>query len=327
MNNDVVLAFDTSNYTTSVAVLGLDGTLYANIKQLLNVKDGERGLRQSDAHFAHTVNLPVLMREAEVALRGKNIVCVAVSDKPRSAEDSYMPCFLAGVSAASAVASALGVPLYKFSHQDGHIMAALYSSGMLELCDKEFSAFHISGGTTEVLRVQPNGDSFDIECVGGTLDLSAGQIIDRVGVYMGCTFPAGPAIEKLALEFKGDIPKRKISVCGMSANLSGLENMATSLYDKNRDKAETAAFVLDFIGRTLVNISDAYSDKYGECAFVYAGGVMSNSIIKKMLAQGRDAYFAEPAMSSDNAVGIAVLASRKYKSEMDNGHIFSKGTR
>lgn len=327
MHNDVVLAFDTSNYTTSVAVLGVDGTLHANIKRLLSVKAGERGLRQSDAHFAHTVNLPELMRDAESVLRGKRVVCVGVSDKPRSVEGSYMPCFLAGVCAAVAVSSTLGVPLYRFSHQDGHIMAALYSSGHGELCDKEFAAFHVSGGTTEVLKIAPSADAFTVECVGGTLDLNAGQIIDRVGVYMGCGFPAGPELERLALEFKGNLPKRKLSLDGMSANLSGLENMAKQLYDKTADKAQTAAFVLDFIGRTLVGMSDAYSDKCGESAFVYAGGVMSNSIIKAMLSRGRTAYFAEPAMSSDNAVGIAALALRKYKTEMDNGHIFSKGTR
>ncbi len=316
MNNDVVLAFDTSNYTTSIAVLGLDGVLHANIKRILTVKSGERGLRQSDAHFAHTVNIPELMRDAQPVLRGKRIVSVGVSDKPRSVQGSYMPCFLAGVAVASAVSSALGVPLYRFSHQDGHIMAALYSSGHTELCERSFAAFHVSGGTTELLRVTPGLDCFDIECVGGALDLNAGQIIDRVGVYMGCGFPAGPELERLALEFHGIIPKKKLATDGMNANLSGLENMAKQLYDKNSDKSETAAFVLDFLGRALVRMSEAYTDSYGESLFVYAGGVMSNSIIKTMLSRDRTAYFAEPAMSSDNAVGIAALALRKYKTEI-----------
>ena len=313
MRKDVVIAIDTSNYTTSVAILDVDGNLLANFKKLLPVKPGERGLRQSDAHFAHTVNLPQLMNEAKSILAENNVVCVGVSDKPRSVEGSYMPCFLAGVCTATAIACTNGVPLYRFSHQDGHIMAALYSSGHAELVNSAFAAFHVSGGTTELLRVSPAGDAFAVDCVGGTLDLNAGQIIDRIGVYMGCAFPAGPELEKLALEYNGKIPKRKLSSNGMHVNLSGLENIAVRLYDTTSDKSLVAAFVLDYVGRALESMSDSYKEKYGETPFVYAGGVMSNSIIKSMLSNGRVAYFAEPAMSSDNAVGIAALALRKYK--------------
>ena len=327
MRKDVVIAIDTSNYTTSVAILGVDGALVANLKKLLSVKPGERGLRQSDAHFAQTINLPELMTEAKKHLSDKNIVCVGVSDKPRSVEDSYMPCFLAGVCTATAIACTLGVPLYRFSHQDGHVMAALYSSGHMELVDRDFAAFHVSGGTTELLRVSPRDDAFSAECVGGTLDLNAGQIIDRVGVYMGCSFPAGPELERLALACSDKIPRRKLSARGMSVNLSGLENMAVQMYDKTGDKTLTSAFVLDYIGRALVAMSDAYAEKYGESTFVYAGGVMSNSIIKNMLSAGRSAFFAEPAMSADNAVGIAALTLKKYKTEIDNGHIFAERTR
>ena len=327
MRKDVVIAIDTSNYTTSVAILGIDGTLVANLKKLLPVKPGERGLRQSDAHFAHTVNLPELMTEAKKYLADKNVVCIGVSDKPRSVEGSYMPCFLAGVCTATAIACTLGVPLYRFSHQDGHVMAALYSSGHTELIERDFAAFHVSGGTTELLRVSPRGDAFLAERVGETLDVNAGQIIDRVGVYMGCAFPAGPELERLALTCSAKIPSRKLSVNGMSINLSGLENMAVQLYDKTGDRALTAAFVLDYIGRALVAMSDAYEEQYGESTFVYAGGVMSNSIIKKMLSAGRTALFAEPAMSADNAVGVAALTLKKYKTEIDNGHIFAERAR
>ena len=313
MSKNVVIAIDTSNYTTSVAIMDVDGNLLANLKKLLPVKPGERGLRQSEAHFAHTVNLPELMNEAKNVLAGKSVVCVGVSDKPRSVEGSYMPCFLAGLCTATAIACTHGVPLYRFSHQDGHIMAALYSSGHTELVNDTFAAFHISGGTTELLRVSPAGDAFCVDCVGGTLDLNAGQIIDRVGVHMECAFPAGPELEKLALGYEGKIPKRKLSAVDMCVNLSGLENMAVQMYKTTNDKSLVAAFVLDYIGRALIHMSDVYREKNGDAAFVYAGGVMSNSIIKNMLSRGRVAYFAEPAMSSDNAVGIAALALRKYK--------------
>lgn len=312
----VILAFDTSNYTTSVSVMTESGELLANLKQLLTVKSGERGLRQSDAVFLHTVNLPTLTARAREVIGDRKVVCVGVSDRPRNIEGSYMPCFLVGVAAASCVADALGVPLIRFSHQCGHIMAAVYSSGNFELLNSHFAAFHISGGTTELLRVKYSGVGFESELVGGTLDLNAGQIIDRVGVYMGLSFPSGREMESLALEYDGKIPKRKMSVSNMTVNLSGLENIAKKMYDTTGDKRLVSRFVFDYIGRALVSLSKSYEEKHGKSLFVYAGGVMSNSIIKNMLSECFSSSFAEPMLSSDNAVGIAELTRRAYKKEM-----------
>lgn len=314
-NRQIIVAFDTSNYTTSAAVIDTDGTLIANLKRPLKVAEGERGLRQSDALFAHTVNLPSLVDELKSYVSGCEIAAVGVSEKPRNVHGSYMPCFLAGVCAAESFALGANAPLYKFSHQCGHVMAAIYSSGAYSLISDEFAAFHISGGTTELLRVRAGERGFDTELVGGTLDLNAGQIIDRVGVYMGLGFPAGPELERLALTNNKNIPKKKISINKMSVNLSGLENMAVKLYDETGDKAFVAAFVLDYIKRSIIAMSEAYEAEYGKSSFVYAGGVMSNSIIKKSLSERFEAYFAEPQLSADNAVGIAALTLGVYKSE------------
>ena len=311
----VILGIDTSNYTTSVAIMSLDGKMIANIKQLLIVKEGERGLRQSDAVFAHTVNIPSLMVKAEEYLSGREIVAVGVSEKPRNQEGSYMPCFLCGVASAQSIATTLDVPMYRFSHQCGHIMAAIFSSGCSELLDREFGAFHISGGTTELVRVKPDGMGFNAQLVGGTMDLNAGQIIDRIGVHLGMRFPAGPCLEAEALKNTKKIPKKKISAVGSRVNLSGLENMAIKLYSDTNDKALTAAFVFDYLGRAISTMIDAYTEMYGSERIVCAGGVMCNSIIKNMLSSRYDVCFAEPSMSADNAVGIAALALRAYKTE------------
>ncbi len=310
----LVLGIDTSNYTTSVAILDTEGGLVANLKCPLPVKEGERGLRQSDAVFSHTVNLPEIMREARDYIDGREICAVGVSDRPRNVVGSYMPCFLVGVSVAEAVSAALGVPLFRFSHQCGHVMAAVYSSGRKELLSRSFAAFHVSGGTTELLSVSPCAGGFNTELVGGTRDLNAGQIIDRVGVRMGLPFPAGVHMERLAKDNKASVPKKKISVNGTEANLSGLENQAERLYEETGDRQLVAAFVLDSIGRAIIAMSEAYEEKFGKSPFVYAGGVMSNSIIKQMISEKFDAAFAEPAMSADNAVGCAALALRSYLS-------------
>lgn len=308
-----ILGIDTSNYTTSVAVLSVDGRLLANLKRPLEVKKGERGLRQSDALFLHTVNIPVLMNEVRIQFSDMTPICVGVSEKPRNAEGSYMPCFLAGIASAESVCATSSIPLYKFSHQCGHIMAAIYSSGRYDLLDKEFAAFHISGGTTELVRVKADGNGFITELLGGTSDLNAGQVIDRIGVLMDLPFPAGAHMERLALSNTRKIPKKPISKNGMTVNLSGLENLASKLYKEKEDKALVAAFVLDLIGKSIIAMSEAYEEKYGKTTFVYAGGVMCNSIIRRMLSEKFDAVFADVSVSSDNAVGIAELARRAHK--------------
>lgn len=315
ISEKVILGIDTSNYTTSVAIISLDGKLIANLKRPLQVKAGERGLRQSDALFMHTVNLPFLMAEAKDILQGRTPVAIGVSERPRNVLGSYMPCFLAGVSCAEASRVISNLPIYKFSHQCGHIMAAVFSSGRYDLLDGEFAAFHISGGTTELVKVKPQDDGFETELFGGTADLNAGQVIDRIGVLMDLPFPAGVHLEKLALQNTKKVPKKAISANGMTVNLSGLENLAAKLYRETQDKALVAAFVLDFIGRSIVAMSSAYEDKFGKTTFVYAGGVMCNSIIRKMLEVKFDAVFAEPALSADNAVGIAELTRRAYQKE------------
>ncbi len=309
------VGIDTSNYTTSLALISEEGEEIANLKYPLSVKEGERGLRQSDALFLHTSALPTAIARAKKLLDGRRLLAVGVSDRPRNAEGSYMPCFLAGVSAASALALGAQVPLYRFSHQCGHLMAALYSSGAESLLSEErFFGAHISGGTTELLCVKAEGDGFLTEIIGGTKDLNAGQLIDRVGVAMGLKFPCGPALESLALSYKGKIPKRKPHTEGEFINFSGSENLALRLYEQTKDREQTAAFLFSHIGEALCAASLACMEKYGEAPFVYAGGVMSNSILKDRLSKEIRAYFADPAHSADNAVGVALLARKKHLS-------------
>ena len=303
----IILGIDTSNYTTSVALMYDDGELIANIKKPLPVGEGERGLRQSEAVFAHIKNIPSAMDEVKAFLDGRNPVAVGVSAKPRNLEGSYMPCFLSGVAVAEAISASLGVPIYRFSHQCGHVMAALYSSGSEELMKERFAAFHVSGGTTELLLVKGGELGFDTELVGGTKDLNAGQVIDRIGVFLGMPFPAGPHLERAALAYSGKIPSKKVSVDGTYANLSGLENMARKIYEESGDTGKTAAFIFEYLGNSIASMCDNLVSAHGKMPFVFAGGVMCNSIIKNKLKDRFDARFAEPPLSADNAVGITEL--------------------
>ena len=224
-----------------------------------------------------------------------------------------MPCFLSGVAAAQAFAAAIDVPVYEFSHQDGHIMAAVYSSGAGErLLKSPFAAFHVSGGTTEVLRVTPFEDGFDVNLVGKTADLNAGQAIDRVGVMMGLDFPCGKEMEILASSNEKEVPKPRICVRNGDCNLSGLQNLAEKLWCESNDPVFVSAYVFSFIGETLREMTAQMDATYPDLPVVYAGGVMSNRCLQSMLSRRRDTYFAEPQFSADNAAGIALLCRKRF---------------
>ncbi|MBQ1282012.1 MAG: peptidase M22 [Oscillospiraceae bacterium] len=335
----VILAIDTSNYTTSAAYSSPDmgyvsgGFLIQQKKQLLRVREGERGLRQSDALFAHTCNLPPILEELLSTLpENAYIAAVGCSTTPRRAEGSYMPCFLAGENVARGIAAAMKVPFYAFSHQEGHIAAAAYSAvyapeGQLgrpatdscdtALSDAPFLAFHVSGGTTDLLRVVPGNGRYEITMLGTSLDLHAGQVIDRIGVMLGMQFPCGPALAALAKQYTEKRPSPKICVKGCDCNLSGLENQAQKLHADGKSDAEVAAYVFAFIEKTLLKMTENALAAYPDHAVLYAGGVMSNMLMRKNLTKfcadhHSRAYFSAPVFSSDNAVGTSLLACRAF---------------
>ncbi|MBQ9086823.1 MAG: peptidase M22 [Clostridia bacterium] len=312
------VGFDTSNYTTSVAVCDEEGRILANLKAPLPVKAGERGLRQSDALFAHTKHLPGLCDRLGALLRERELIplAVGVSARPRDVKDSYMPCFLAGVSAAHSFAAARNLPLYEFSHQNGHVMAALYSAGQISrLMKQPFLAFHVSGGTTEMLLVQPKGADFSVTLVGETEDINAGQVIDRVGVSLGLSFPCGRELESLAASYEGTPYRHPVCVRNGRCSLSGVENIALRLRNETGDASAVAAFVFDFIGRTLIRMGEQTMETYGTMPVLFAGGVMSNRLMRGELLRHFDAYFAEPEFSADNAAGIVLLCRGRYAFE------------
>lgn len=306
------LGIDTSNYTTSVALYNSTENTVKSVKKLLEVNLGEVGLRQSDALFQHIKQVHLLIDELLNDFDGK-ITAVGVSSKPRNQEGSYMPCFLAGVSVANSIASALRIPCYNFSHQSGHIAAALFSCGRLDLIDKKILAFHISGGTTEALLVEKNEDNIiNCEIVGKSLDLKMGQAIDRAGVMLCLPFPAGKYLDELSL--KGTSPiKFKPCIKGTDCCISGIENKCLELKNKNESKENIARFVIDSCCKTVDKMTENLLEKYGDLPLLFAGGVMSNTIIKEFIIKKYGALFAQPQFSSDNACGTAVLASIKHK--------------
>ncbi|MDE6506563.1 MAG: peptidase M22 [Eubacterium sp.] len=300
------LGFDTSNYTTSVAFF--DGKKIVQKKKLLEVKQGERGLRQSDAVFQHTVNMPYLIDELVGEAECSGIDAVAVSTRPRNVDGSYMPCFLVGENTARSVAAFSNTSIFKTSHQVGHILAALFSVDRLELIKEPFIAFHVSGGTTEALLVKPDkNEIIKAELVAESTDLKAGQAIDGTGVMLGLKFPCGAMLDEMAQSSRRAF-KIRPSMNDLNCSLSGVENKAKKMLEDNESQNDIAKFVISYIAETLDEMTGRIINKYGNLPVVFAGGVTSNSIIKQELSKKYGAYFAKPEFSCDNAAGIATYA-------------------
>ena len=301
-----VIGIDTSNYTTSIAFF--DGTQGENCSRLLPVKAGELGLRQSDAVFAHVKSLPELSGRLFSHIQAENITAVGVSTRPRAVEGSYMPCFLVGYSHAKLLADTLRVPLVEVSHQQGHVAASLWSAGHMELMDQPHIAWHLSGGTTELLPVEPEGKNVRCTKIGGTSDISAGQLIDRTGQLLGLPFPAGKHLDALS-QGAADKEVYRVKCKDMTFSLSGIQNKVQQYYEKSGDGAETAAYALRCVAFAVSAATRQALEAYPGLRVVFSGGVASNSMLRQTLSPF-DPVFAQPQFSTDNAMGVAVLAHR-----------------
>lgn len=309
----VYLGLDTSNYTTSAALFDTNSASVTQSKRLLPVKEGELGLRQSDAVFHHVKQLPQIIEGLNIAESGIEFSGVGVSNRPRNVDGSYMPCFLVGETVAHTVSSLNGIPLYKTSHQVGHILAALFSCRRLDLVfgDKPFLAFHVSGGTTDCLIVTPDKeDVIKVSEAATSLDIKAGQLIDRAGLMFGLKFPCGVELEKLAMEsdrkYKFNVKLKDGCCC-----LSGIENKCRDMLSSGEKPCDIALYAIKYIEAVIHKMTEYAFEKYGNMPVVYAGGVMSDMLIRASLARDFDAYFSEPCFSCDNAVGTAIYAAIK----------------
>ena len=301
-----VIGIDTSNYTTSIAYF--DGQDGLNCSKLLPVKQGELGLRQSDAVFAHIKSLPELSGRLFSNVQIDSITAIGVSTRPRAVEGSYMPCFMVGYSHAKLLSDMLNVPLVEVSHQQGHVAASLWSAGHLELMDRPHLAWHLSGGTTELLLVEPDAKNVICTKIGGTTDISAGQLIDRTGQLLDLPFPSGKHIDALSKEASmKDVFKVKCS--GLEFSLSGVQNKVQQFHDKYTVPAETAAYALRCVATAVCKATENARKAYPGLPVVFSGGVASNSMLRSLTTQF-DPIFSQPQYSTDNAMGVAVLAHR-----------------
>lgn len=301
-----VIGIDTSNYTTSIAYF--DGENGKNCSKLLPVKQGELGLRQSDAVFSHIKGLPELSGRLFSDISGAEITAIGVSTRPRAVEGSYMPCFMVGYSHAKLLSDLLQVPLIEVSHQQGHVAASLWSAGRMDLMDQAHLAWHLSGGTTELLLVEPDEGNVRCTKIGGTSDISAGQLIDRTGQLLELPFPSGKSLDALSKDsVKKDMFRVKCN--NITFSLSGVQNKIQQYHAQYGNAAETAGYTLRCIIGAVSASTEQALKAYPGLPVVFSGGVASNSLLRELTAPMHP-IFSEPQFSTDNAMGVAVLAYR-----------------
>ena len=320
-----ILGFDTSCYTTSIAAVDLEGRVLGSFRALLPVEKGQRGLRQSEAVFAHVRQLPPLMARLRRDLPDFSPAAVCASSRPRDSEDSYMPVFQVGDAHARSIAAAMDIPCFESTHQRGHVRAAMVDSG---LAPGPFLALHLSGGTTELLLI----DGAELKLLGGAMDLNAGQLVDRAGVAMGLGFPAGPQLEELAKAGKAKaLLPAAMDSSGLWCHLSGGESQVVRwIQQGGMSKADIAMEIYDFLARTIARLLEGGMRKTGVRQALAAGGVASSELFRRMAAdrllrrapQAR-LYFGSPSFSGDNAVGAALIGLENYlkRGARDGGKI------
>ncbi len=306
---ELYLGVDTSNYTTSLAVVDSNNNIIFDKRKVLDVEIGKKGLRQQEALFQHIKNLPLLF--AEIDIHKLDIKAIGASTRPRALEGSYMPCFLAGDSFAKTVSHSLAIPYKRFSHQEGHIACCLIDKSI----QGEFLALHLSGGTTEIINCVNRMDNLELDTIGGSLDISFGQLVDRLGVKVGLSFPAGAELESIAQNGEKLNIKIPYKINDGYFNLSGLENYFVRLIDKKNHKIEDICFSLfSLFTDIIIDLINYEWNRTGINTVFIVGGVASNSIIRKGISEGLsniDILFAKKELSSDNAVGIAYLTGTK----------------
>jgi N6-L-threonylcarbamoyladenine synthase len=305
------IGIDTSCYTTSVASLLQDGSVEADFRQMLEVPDGMKGLRQSDAVFLHLKAIPSLLEQLFEKTKGHHVSAICVSVRPRPLPQSYMPVFTAGKSIAKSLAASLSIPCIETSHQEGHLAAGLFGSNDIP---ERFLAMHVSGGTTEVLDVTQKKGGFDIMLLGGTQDISAGQLVDRTGMLLGCSFPCGKQMEFLTSGAERTDVSLPVSQRELFCSFSGAETAMKKLIASGTDPVDVCAAVFQNIAVTLGRLLAASSEKTGIQHALMVGGVMQNRIIRETLSEltaakapNMSLVFGPPQYCGDNAVGAAKI--------------------
>lgn len=328
-----ILAIESSCDDTAAAVLQNDKVL-SNVvaNQLIHNEFG--GVVPELASRAHQQNIvPVI----DAALRKANITKEQLSAIAFTQGPGLMGSLLVGSSFAKSMAIALQIPLIAVNHMQAHILAHFIDEENFDKPTFPFLALTISGGHTQIVRVD---DFFDMEVIGETTDDAVGEAFDKTAKILGLPYPGGPLVDKYAAAGN---PKAfaftKPKAAHLDFSFSGLKTAI--LYFIQKQVAENPKFIdeniEDICASVQHTIIEILMDKLklavketGINQIAIGGGVSANSGIRKTLKDaeqqyGWKTYIPKFEYTTDNAAMIGIVGYQKYLIEnFETSQVVSK---
>ena len=322
MNTDEVfiLAIESSCDDTAAAVLKNNKVL-SNVVARQSIHEEFGGVVPELASRAHQQNIvPVI----DVALKKVNVTKQQLSAIAFTQGPGLMGSLLVGASFAKSMAMMLNIPLIAVNHMHAHILAHFIDEEEFDKPEFPFLALTISGGHTQIVKVN---DFFDMEIIGETTDDAVGEAFDKTAKILGLPYPGGPLIDQLA---KDGNPKRflftKPKVKGLNFSFSGLKTQILYFVQKNivenpnfieENKNDICASVQQIIIDILMEKLKMAVEETGIKQIVIGGGVSANSGIRETLKNAEKKYGWKTFVpkfeyTTDNAAMIGIVGYQKF---------------
>ena len=328
-----ILAIESSCDDTAAAVLVNDKVL-SNVVARQSIHEQYGGVVPELASRAHQQNIvPVI----DVALKKANISKNQLSAIAFTQGPGLMGSLLVGSSFAKSMAMALKIPLIAVNHMQAHILAHFIDEAGFDKPTFPFLALTISGGHTQIVKVN---DFFDMEIIGETTDDAVGEAFDKTAKILGLPYPGGPLIDQFA---KNGNPKKysftKPKVPNLNFSFSGLKTQILYFVQKNvlenpnfveENKADICASVQQIIIDILMDKLKLAVAETNITQIAIGGGVSANSGIRNTLKEAESKYgwktfIPKLDYTTDNAAMIGIAGYQKFlKDEFSESNVVSK---
>ncbi len=318
--NIYILAIESSCDDTAAAVM-LNGKILTNIVASQKIHEDYGGVVPELASRAHQQNIVPVVDQAlkQAKIERSQLSAIAFTRGP-----GLMGSLLVGTSFAKSLAYGLGIPLIDVNHMQAHILAHFIEEEDFTKPPFPFLAMTISGGHTQIVKVN---SYFDMEVIGETIDDAVGEAFDKSGKILGLGYPAGPEIDRRAKmgnpkAFKFTKPK----VNGLDFSFSGLKTAI--LYFIQREVKLNPNFIVENLNDICASIQYTIigilmdklklaSKQTGIRHIAIGGGVSANSGIRKALKNGEQkfgwtTYVPKFEYTTDNAAMIAIVGYLKF---------------
>ncbi len=316
-----ILGIESSCDDTSAAIL-CNGKVLSNVVASQKIHELYGGVVPELASRAHQQNIVPVIDQAikQTGIDKKDISAIAFTQGP-----GLMGSLLVGTSFAKSLALALDIPLIDVNHMQAHILAHFIEEDEFEKPEFPFLAMTISGGHTQIVKVN---DHFDMEIIGETIDDAVGEAFDKSAKILGLPYPGGPLIDKYAqLGNPKAFPFPKPKVGELNFSFSGLKTSVLYFIQKmvkenpnfiEENRNDICASLQYTIINILIDKLKKASKLTGIKRIAIGGGVSANSGIRKALKEGEQkygwkTYVPKFEYTTDNAAMIAIVGYLKFQ--------------